>query len=159
MMQTMMRKILLTTLFFISFSQLSFAKELAWETLKSLEVDAKTKKTKMADELTKNLGKEITLKGFMMPLEYDAKEISEFLLMPYVPSCMHIPPPPANQLILVKMKKGSKVKPTFMPVEMKGKLKVDENKELESSYQMEGISMKELKDFTPPSSPNIQGHP
>ncbi len=136
-----------------------FAKELSWETLKSLEVDNKTKKNKMAQELSSQIGKEITIKGFMMPLEYDAKEISEFLLMPYVPSCMHIPPPPANQLVLVKMKKGSKVKPSFMPVEMKGKLKIEENKELESSFSMEGLSMKELKTFTPSSSPNIPGHP
>ena len=136
-----------------------FAKELSWETLKSLEVDTKTKKNKMAQELSNQIGKEITIKGFMMPLEYDAKEISEFLLMPYVPSCMHIPPPPANQLVLVKMKKGSKVKPSFMPVEMKGKLKIEENKELESSFIMEGLSMKELKTFTPSSSPNIPGHP
>lgn len=155
----MTKKILLTTLLLVSFTPSLLAKELSWEALKSLEVDAKTKKNKMGDELTKNIGKEITIKGFMMPLEYDAKEISEFLLMPYVPSCMHIPPPPANQLVLVKMKKGSKVKPTFMPVEMKGKLKVEENKELESSYLMEGLSMKELKNFSPPSSPNIPGHP
>lgn len=155
----MTKKILLTTLLLVSFTPSLLAKELSWEALKSLEVDAKTKKNKMGEELTKNIGKEITIKGFMMPLEYDAKEISEFLLMPYVPSCMHIPPPPANQLVLVKMKKGSKVKPTFMPVEMKGKLKVEENKELESSYLMEGLSMKELKNFSPPSSPNIPGHP
>lgn len=149
------------TLFFslLVFSLNISAKELSWETLKTLEVDVKTKKNNMSKELSSNIGKEISLKGFMMPLEYDAKEISEFLLMPYVPSCLHIPPPPANQLVLVKMRKGSKVKPTFMPVEMKGKIKVDNNKELESSYLMEGISMKELKDYTPPVNPNLPpGH-
>lgn len=154
-----MKRIIFAFVTSLVFANLTIAKELSWEALKSLEVDVKSKKSKMGDELSKNVGKEITLKGFMMPLEYDAKEISEFLLMPYVPSCMHIPPPPANQLVLVKMKKGSKVKPTFMPVELKGKLNIEENKELESSYLMEGLSMKELKSFTPSSSPNIPGHP
>lgn len=156
----MLNKLISTFILSFFFTQNILAKELTWETLKTLEVDAKTKKNKMSTELTNSLGKEMTIKGFMMPLEYDAKEISEFLLMPYVPSCLHIPPPPANQLVLVKMKKGTKVKPTFMPVELKGKIKVEDNKELESSYLMEGLSMKELKDFTPPAtSPNLPGHP
>ncbi|MCK6594690.1 MAG: DUF3299 domain-containing protein [Bacteriovoracaceae bacterium] len=136
--------LIVSTLLSISFNL--NAKEMSWEVLKTLEVDAKTKKNKMSKELEKAVGKEVTLKGFMMPLEYDAKEISEFLLMPYVPSCLHIPPPPANQLILVKMKKGTKVKPSFLPVELKGKLKIEENKELESSYLVEGFSMKEMKE-------------
>ncbi len=147
-------KLLTTVIMAFLFTQ-SFsaqAKEMSWEVLKTLEVDAKTKKNKMSKELEKAVGKEITLKGFMMPLEYDAKEISEFLLMPYVPSCLHIPPPPANQLILVKMKKGTKVKPSFLPVELKGKLKIEENKELESSYLVEGISMKEMKENSAPTT-------
>lgn len=146
---------LITFLFTLSFTLQ--AKEMSWEVLKTLEVDAKTKKNKMSKELEKAVGKEVTLKGFMMPLEYDAKEISEFLLMPYVPSCLHIPPPPANQLILVKMKKGTKVKPSFLPVELKGKLKIEENKELESSYLIEGISMKEMKESSTPGAQPV--HP
>lgn len=141
---------IVVTAFLFTLSNSLQAKEMSWEVLKTLEVDAKTKKNKMSKELEKAIGKEITLKGFMMPLEYDAKEISEFLLMPYVPSCLHIPPPPANQLILVKMKKGTKVKPSFLPVELKGKLKIEENKELESSYLVEGISMKEMKESSAP---------
>jgi hypothetical protein len=85
----------------------------------------------------------------MMPLDYESKEIVEFLFMPYVPSCMHVPPPGPNQLILVKMKKGSKIKPTFYPVEVTGKLSAAANGDLESSYHLEAKSLKELKDFTP----------
>jgi hypothetical protein len=92
------------------------------------------------------LGQEISIKGFMMPLDYDAKAVSEFLFMPYIPSCMHVPPPPPNQLVLVKMKKGSTVVPSFYPVELTGKISIDTNKDLESSYKMEGIKIKELKE-------------
>jgi hypothetical protein len=115
------------------------------EILKTLSVDPKTKLPTAKPELKKFLGKEITIKGFMMPLDYDAKAVSEFLFMPYVPACMHVPPPPPKQLILVKMKKGSSAAPSFYPVEMTGKLSLDANKELESSYKMEGLKIKELK--------------
>jgi hypothetical protein len=35
---------------------------------------------------------------------------SEFLLVPYFGACIHSPPPPANQIILVKPPKSSKVR-------------------------------------------------
>lgn len=127
-----------------------FAAEVSWETLKTLDFDTKTKKNIIKPELQKSLGKEVSIKGFMMPLDYEAKEVVEFLFMPYVPACMHVPPPPANQLVLVKMKKGAKIKPSFYPIELTGTLAVEANADLESSYKMEGIKIKELKDFTPP---------
>ena len=132
-------------------SMSAFALDVPWETLKTLDFDTKTKKNVIKPELQKVLGKEVTIKGFMMPLDYEAKEIVEFLFMPYVPACMHVPPPPPNQLVLVKMKKGSKVKPSFYPIELTGKLAVETNADLESSFKMEGLKMKELKTYTPPS--------
>ena len=125
----------------------TLAADVYWETLKTLEYDAKTKKSSVKAPLQKVLdSKEVTIKGFMMPLDYESKEVIEFLFMPYVPACMHVPPPPANQLVLVKMKKGNKIKPSFYPIELTGKLIVDANAELESSFRMEGFKMKELKD-------------
>lgn len=122
-----------------------FAAEVTWETLKTLDMDPKTKKPKASVELQKILGKEITIKGFMMPLDYDSKTVVEFLFMPYVPSCMHVPPPPANQLVLVKMKKGITVAPSMYPIEITGKISIDANKDLESSFKMEGLKIKEMK--------------
>jgi uncharacterized protein len=43
----------------------------------------------------------IRLPGFVVPLELDAKRMSEFLLVPYYGACIHVPPPPANQTIHV----------------------------------------------------------
>jgi len=122
-----------------------YAADVTWETLKTLSVDPKTKAPVVKGELQKIIGKEITMKGFMMPLDYDSKEVTEFLFMPYVPSCMHVPPPPPSQLVLVKMKKGAKITPSFFPIEITGKLTLDANKDLESSYKMEGLKVKELK--------------
>ena len=129
----------------LTLNAVAFSTEVTWETLKTLDYDAKTKTVVAKGELKKILGKEITIKGFMMPLDYDAKTVVEFLFMPYVPACMHVPPPPPNQLVLVKMKKGSKIAPSFYPVEVTGKLTLDANKDMESSYKMEGLKIKELK--------------
>ena len=129
----------------LSFNTLAFSAEVSWETLKTLSIDPKTKSPIAKGELKKILGKEITMKGFMMPLDYEAKEVVEFLLMPYIPACMHVPPPPANQLVLVKMKKGTTVQPSMYPIEISGKINLDANKDLESSYKMEGLKIKELK--------------
>lgn len=137
----MLKKLILISLI----SMNSFAAEIKWELLKTLSVDPKTKEPAPSAELKKVLGKESTIKGFMMPLDYDSKEVSEFLFMPYIPACMHVPPPPPNQLILVKMKKGTKAASSFYPIELTGTLTLDANKELESSFKMDGIKVKELK--------------
>ena len=138
-----MKKLLLLLIF--TFTTQAFSLEVSWETLKTLDLDPKTKSLVAKGELKKILGKEITMKGVMMPLDYEAKAVVEFLFMPYIPACMHVPPPPPNQLVLVKMKKGTTVQPSFYPVEIVGKLTLDANKDLDSSYKIEGIKIKELK--------------
>ncbi len=47
-------------------------------------------------------GKKVKLPGFIAPLESANGEISEFLLVPYFGACIHVPPPPVNQTVLVK---------------------------------------------------------
>ena len=146
-----MKKIIVTFIVILMTSHV-FALEVSWETLKTLDYDVKTKKNIIKADLQKFIGKEVSVKGFMMPLDYEAKEIVEFLFMPYVPSCMHVPPPAANQLILVKMIKGAKIKPSFYPIELTGKLLVESNADLESSFKIEGVKIKELKDFSAPKT-------
>jgi hypothetical protein len=46
-------------------------------------------------------GARIKLPGFVVPLEMDAEQIDEFLLVPYYGACIHVPPPPANQTVYV----------------------------------------------------------
>ncbi len=147
-----MKKILFIIMTLMNAQLLAAPTEVNWDLLKTLETDQKTKKLVTKPELKKILGKEILIKGFMMPLDYESKEVKEFLFMPYVPSCMHVPPPPANQLILVKMNKGAKIKPSFYPIALTGKLAVEANADLESSYTFAGSTVKELKDYTPPTA-------
>lgn len=54
-------------------------------------------------------GKKVKLAGFIAPLENKEGSISEFLLVPYFGACIHVPPPPVNQTVLVKTTKASMV--------------------------------------------------
>ncbi len=67
-------------------------------------------------------GKQIRMPGFALPLEYSDKEITEFLLVPWVGACIHTPPPPPNQIVYVKLDKGFKTNGMFEPIWVSGEL-------------------------------------
>ena len=46
-------------------------------------------------------GVEVKIPGFIVPLEENKGEVTEFLLVPYFGACIHTPPPPANQIVHV----------------------------------------------------------
>lgn len=72
-----------------------------WKILRGLDW-----KTGQADDVLKNLsGKKVRIPGFIVPLEDELSKISEFLLVPSPQACIHVPPPPPNQMIYVKLKK------------------------------------------------------
>ena len=58
--------------------------------------------TKLNERLN---GAYIKMPGFIIPLEIGRKGVTSFLLVPYVGACIHVPPPPANQLVFVTAKK------------------------------------------------------
>lgn len=68
-------------------------------------------------------GKRVKLPGFVVPIEGDGKKVSEFLLVPYYGACIHVPPPPANQTVYVKVPKGdAKIREAFDTVWVTGTL-------------------------------------
>ncbi len=54
--------------------------------------------TKLNEELN---GALIRMPGFIIPLEVSGEGVSEFVLVPYIGACIHVPPPPPNQLVFV----------------------------------------------------------
>lgn len=50
-------------------------------------------------------GSKIRIPGFIIPLDRQGDLVSELLLVPYFGACIHTPPPPANQIIHVVLKK------------------------------------------------------
>lgn len=48
-------------------------------------------------------GATVRLPGFIVPLEaVRGSKLTEFLLVPYFGSCIHVPPPPPNQIVYVR---------------------------------------------------------
>jgi uncharacterized protein len=71
-------------------------------------------------------GKQIKLPGFVVPLEGDGKKVSEFILVPYQGACIHVPPPPRNQTVYVRVKNGTAtVRHLFDVVLVTGTMKVE----------------------------------
>jgi hypothetical protein len=52
-------------------------------------------------------GQPVRLPGFIVPLELDDEgRVTEFFLVPYFGACIHVPPPPPNQMVYVVMDRG-----------------------------------------------------
>jgi uncharacterized protein len=69
--------------------------------------------------------KRVRIGGYVVPLDFNTTSITEFLLVPFVGACIHVPPPPANQIIYVKIERGFGLVGTFDPVKVTGTLKAE----------------------------------
>lgn len=71
--------------------------------------------------------KQVSIPGFIAPLEQVDGLITEFLLVPYFGACIHLPPPPANQTLYVKVAADYAIRneDSYDPVWVSGRLNVD----------------------------------
>lgn len=69
-------------------------------------------------------GKTVRIPGFVVPLEGD-DTITEFLLVPFFGACIHVPPPPSNQIVFVKFPKGADIDSLYDAVWVTGTLQTD----------------------------------
>ena len=60
-------------------------------------------------------GKSIKIAGYITPIAFDGENVTEFLFVPYRGACIHVPPPPANQIIYVKEAQGLKADEMWSP--------------------------------------------
>ena len=67
-------------------------------------------------------GQQVRIPGYLLPLEVSATKVTEFLLVPYIGACIHVPPPPPNQIIYVKIaqNKSYKSNSLYAPVWVTG---------------------------------------
>lgn len=70
-------------------------------------------------------GKKVKIPGFVVPLDFDKAEMTEFFLVPFFGACIHVPPPPPNQIIYVVSKKGLKGIEAMEIVWVYGKIKAE----------------------------------
>ncbi|HPE60118.1 MAG TPA: DUF3299 domain-containing protein [Thiolinea sp.] len=71
-------------------------------------------------------GLRVRIPGFVSPLDERNGQVGEFLLVPYFGSCIHSPPPPVNQTVLVQPQTGKSIpmEQIYEPVWVSGDMKV-----------------------------------
>ncbi|WP_371917430.1 DUF3299 domain-containing protein [Pseudomonas sp. M30-35] len=93
-----------------------------------------------AAPVVKNLdGVAVKLPGYIVPLDAtDEGRVTEFLLVPYFGACIHVPPPPSNQIVHITTELGVKLDTLYQPFWVEGPLKVEQStSELaDAGYQM-----------------------
>ncbi|PAA07697.1 hypothetical protein CJU81_18315 [Pseudomonas fragi] len=85
-------------------------------------------------------GQLIRLPGYIVPLEVSEDgRTTDFLLVPYFGACIHVPPPPSNQIVHVTSKEGVKLDELYQPYWIVGALQVKPStSELaDAGYQMD----------------------
>jgi uncharacterized protein len=90
-------------------------------------------------------GERVRIPGFVVPLEGDGNKIYEFLLVPYFGACIHVPPPPANQLVHVMPDEPIPADWNMVPVWVNGQMTVQtyDSEMGVAGYQMRGIEVEE----------------
>ncbi|WP_312977566.1 DUF3299 domain-containing protein [Stutzerimonas nitrititolerans] len=85
-------------------------------------------------------GVQVKLPGYIVPLDMSEEgRVTEFLLVPYFGACIHVPPPPSNQIVHATSELGVKVEQLYQPFWIEGPLRVEHaSSELaEAGYRMD----------------------
>ena len=100
-------------------------------------------------------GQLVTLPGFVTPLEFDGEMVSKFLLVPSAGACIHVPPPPPNQIVMVTPEAPFKSKSFYHAVWVTGIIKVskstqplnalDGSSDVSVGYSLEALKVEPYK--------------
>lgn len=110
--------------------------EIDWTLLQTLSPES----SNIPNALRNLNGVSVKIPGFMIPLEDNQDFVQEFLFVPTPMACIHVPPPPQNQIIHVVMASGKTAKMSYGPVWLIGKMMISEreSKLVKASFQMTG---------------------
>ncbi len=111
--------------------------ELSPDDLKSQRFQQALRSTQVVNTYDK---KAIRLPGFIVPLQTnDAQLVTEFFIVPYFGACLHMPPPPPNQIIYAELDKGFALDNLYDAFWFEGVLstEIKENELGASAYRMQ----------------------
>jgi hypothetical protein len=101
-------------------------------------------------------GQSVRIPGYLLPLDFSDEKVTEFLLVPTIGACIHVPPPPANQMVHVRYGEGFAAAGLYEPVWVEGILKtesmstdlslVDGSAEVASSYTLQAAAVSLYQD-------------
>jgi hypothetical protein len=96
-------------------------------------------------------GQMIRMPGYALPLEYVKTGVKEFLLVPFVGACIHVPPPPPNQMVFVRLGETFTADDLYTPVWVTGRMTVqrstqalsyvDGQSDITTGYVLDGIEV------------------
>ena len=90
-------------------------------------------------------GQSIRIGGYPVPLESDSRGRSTlFFLVPYPGACIHVPPPPPNQIMLVRYPEGIALEDIYAPLWVEGVLKIEpvSNELADAAYALDAGSVR-----------------
>ena len=67
----------------------------------------------------------VKIPGFVVPLDFEADKVAEFFLVPFFGACIHVPPPPPNQIVMVRLGKPMSGLSAMEVVWVYGKISVE----------------------------------
>lgn len=70
-------------------------------------------------------GQFIRMAGYLLPLEFQGTDVREFLLVPFIGACIHVPPPSPNQIVFVTVDEAFASEGLYAPVWIEGVLNTD----------------------------------
>ncbi|GLR71579.1 DUF3299 domain-containing protein [Agaribacter marinus] len=71
-------------------------------------------------------GRDIRIPGFIVPLSNNEdRKVTEFFIVPYFGACLHLPPPPPNQIIFARWPEGITVESLSVPMLFEGKMYIE----------------------------------
>lgn len=84
---------------------------------------------------------QVRIPGYVVPIDGDEKTVRSFLLVPFFGACIHVPPPPSNQIIYVALQEPVAVDELWDAVWVYGTLHTTRTSHelANSGYQMQGI--------------------
>jgi len=85
-------------------------------------------------------GRDIRVPGFVVPVETtETGQLKEFFLVPYFGACIHVPPPPANQIIYGRLDEPIEMVNIWDAFWMEGTLNIEDisNETADAAYTMD----------------------
>ncbi|MAN79763.1 MAG: hypothetical protein CMF64_05155 [Magnetovibrio sp.] len=113
--------------------------------VQKMQAEVAARNSELAHDLD---GQLVRLPGYVLPLEFEGTSVKEFLLVPYVGACIHVPPPPINQTVVVHLNQSYATKELYEPVWVTGRIAVKRSKraltlvdgdaDVETGYTIQG---------------------
>lgn len=116
--------------------------------VQKMQAEVAARNVELAHDLE---GQLVRLPGYILPLEFEGTSVKEFLLVPYVGACIHVPPPPINQTVVVHLNQSYATKELYEPVWVTGRMTVKRSKraltlvdgdaDVETGYTIQGTQV------------------